>query len=65
MIKKVWPVIRFSLFIILGLMSTVFIDPELEGSFENYLGYALLLLASIDIVQFVYKRIKIKDKTEV
>ncbi|TFV95557.1 hypothetical protein E4S40_04890 [Algoriphagus kandeliae] len=43
-----WNVIRTILFIVIGLMNTVFIKAEDVGSFKNYLGYVLLVLGLID-----------------
>ena len=64
MIKKIWPVFRFCIFIVLGLMNTVFIKPELVGTLENYIGYALLVLALVDIVFFVKTKIQSKKAAD-
>ena len=53
-----WRITRTIIFLVGGLRSTVFIDSALTGSLENYLGYALLLLAIIDISTMVYEYIK-------
>lgn len=43
-----WTAIRTALFLIVGLMNTMFIRPEDIGTWKNYIGYALLFLALID-----------------
>ena len=46
--KKHWTIARTLLFIIVGLMNTVFIKPEDIGTWKNYVGYGFLLLAVVD-----------------
>jgi hypothetical protein len=46
--KKHWPIQRTILFIIIGLMNTVFIRPEDIGTWKNYVGYGFLLVAVVD-----------------
>ncbi|HKJ79738.1 MAG TPA: hypothetical protein VKA10_09385 [Prolixibacteraceae bacterium] len=47
-IKKHWAIVRTILFIVIGLMNTVFIRPEDTGSWNNNAGYGFLLLAVVD-----------------
>ena len=53
--KKYWYIIRTVLFYLIGLMNTIFIKPENIGSWENYLGYAILVIAVIDTIVIVRK----------
>lgn len=46
--KTTWTAIRTLLFIIIGLLNTVFIRPEDIGSWKNYAGYAFLIIAFFD-----------------
>lgn len=48
--KLKWQILRTFLFIIIGTMNTVLIRPEDVGSWKNYIGYALLIIALFDIV---------------
>jgi len=48
--KTRWTIIRTLLFLVVGLMNTVFIKTEDIGSWKNYVGYALLVFALIEIV---------------
>jgi len=57
--KQNWRIARTLLFVVVGLMNTVFIRPEDIGTWKNYLGYGLLLIAVIDIffiIKNYYKR---------
>lgn len=56
MLKITWPIIRILLFLVLGLMNTLWIRPEDVGSWKNYLGYVLLALAIYDIAWLLIKR---------
>jgi hypothetical protein len=56
--KISWPPIRTLLFIVLGLINTVFIKPEDLGSFKNYLGYGLLIMGLIDAFFLIRSKIK-------
>jgi hypothetical protein len=47
--KKNWTVIRTLLFVTIGLLNTVFIRPEDIGTWKNYIGYGLLIVAAADI----------------
>jgi len=47
--KQQWTIARTLLFVIVGLLNTVFIRPEDIGTWKNYLGYGFLLVAAIDI----------------
>ena len=53
MSKTVWRIMRSLLFLVVGLIGTVFIRPELKGTLENYIGYALLVLAAVDIASLI------------
>lgn len=63
--KKNWTVIRTLLFVIIGLLNTVFIRPEDIGTWKNYMGYGLLVVAATDMF-FLFKTYltgkKIKSK---
>ncbi len=54
--KITWPIIRILLFLVLGLMNTLWIRPEDVGSWKNYLGYVLLALAVFDIIWLLLKK---------
>ena len=58
--KLIWTIIRTIIFIVVGLLNTVFIRVEDIGSWENYLGYFFLLLAAIDT--FVIAKNLLKSK---
>jgi hypothetical protein len=62
--KVVWRLMRSLLFLVIGLMNTVFISSELIGSFEYYIGYALLLLAGMDVTSLAYEKYKSKSNYE-
>jgi len=51
--KTRWAIIRTLLFLVVGLMNTVFIKTEDVGSWKNYIGYALLVFALIEIIVLV------------
>jgi hypothetical protein len=53
--KKHWHIIRTAIFYLIGLMNTAFIKTENIGSWENYLGYAILILAVIDTIVIIKK----------
>jgi len=53
--KKYWYIIRTVLFYFIGLMNTIFIKPENIGSWENYLGYLILILAVVDTIVIIRK----------
>lgn len=59
--KFFWTIIRTLTFIIVGLMNTLLIRPGEIGSWKNYLGYALLLLAAYDIAMLIYRFIFKKE----
>ena len=48
MIRTIWHFIRTAIFYYLGLTYTVFINPVDAGTWKNYLGYLVLLLALFD-----------------
>jgi len=50
-----WAIVRTILFIVIGLMNTVFIRPEDIGTWKNYVGYGFLLRAVVDTF-FLIKR---------
>lgn len=60
MLKKNWRIIRTTLFIVIGLLNTVFISPDLKGTYQNYIGYALLVLAAVDIISMIISSFKKK-----
>lgn len=59
--NKYWPYIRTALFIIVGLLNTVFIRPEDIGTWKNYLGYALLVIGLIDALFLLRKSLSKED----
>ncbi len=59
--KFFWTIIRTFIFIVAGLMNTVWIRPADIGSWENYLGYVLLLFAAYDIAMLIYRFIVKKE----
>ena len=61
--KQNWTITRTLLFVIIGLLNTVFIRPEDIGTWKNYLGYGFLLIAFIDIF-FLVKRYFERNKNE-
>ena len=56
--KKYWPIIRTLTFLIVGVMNTILIRSEDIGSFKNYLGYLLLILAAVDIIINIVKKVR-------
>lgn len=60
--KKHWRIIRTAIFYLIGLMNTIFIKPENIGSWENYLGYLILLLAVVDTIVIIMKYLRNKKK---
>jgi len=58
--KKYWYIIRTVLFYFIGLMNTIFIKPENIGSWENYLGYLILILAVVDTIVIIRKYLRNK-----
>jgi hypothetical protein len=61
--KKHCPIVRTILFIIIGLMNTVFIRPEDIGTWKNYVGYGFLLVAVVDAF-FLIKQYFKRDNNE-
>ncbi len=55
---KIWRVIRTLTFIVVGLINTVFIRAEDVGSWKNYIGYLLIVLAIYDITAIVMGYLK-------
>ena len=53
--KKHWRIIRTAIFYLIGLMNTIFINPENIASWENYLGYLILILAVVDTIVIIRK----------
>ena len=56
--RFLWVVVRTITFVIVGLFNTVFIQPEDIGTWKNYLGYGLLILALIDVILLIKNRNK-------
>jgi hypothetical protein len=46
--KKHWPIARTILFIVIGLLNTIFIKHEDIGTWKNYAGFGFLLFAVVD-----------------
>jgi len=61
--KKHWAIARTILFIVIGLMNTVFIRPEDIGTWKNYVGYGFLLVAVVDTF-FLIKQYFKSNKNE-
>lgn len=59
--KLIWAVTRMLTFIIIGLFNTVLIRQEDIGSWKNYLGYAFLALALIDLY-LIFRSFKVQRK---
>lgn len=57
-LKKHWTIARTLLFVIIGLKNTVFIRPEDIGTWKNYVGYGVLLVAIVDIFFLVKQYLK-------
>ncbi|GGE40518.1 hypothetical protein [Psychroflexus planctonicus] len=57
-LKKHWTISRTLLFVIIGLKNTVFIRPEDIGTWKNYVGYGVLLVAIVDIFFLVKQYLK-------
>lgn len=53
--KKYWGIIRTIIFLVIGIKYTLFVNPELLGTWENYLGYLLLILGVIDSFLLIKK----------
>ena len=56
--KKYWPVLRTSTYIIIGLLNTAFIKSEDIGTWKNYVGYFFLTLVMVDVVVLFIKKKK-------
>lgn len=56
--KEHWAIARTLLFLIVGLLNTVFIRPEDIGTWKNYVGYGVLLVAIVDIFFLVKQYLK-------
>ena len=56
--KKKWNVFRTLTLIIVGLLNTALIRPGDIGSWKNYLGYLLLMVAAVDVAVFIWKKLK-------
>jgi hypothetical protein len=59
--KKYWGIIRTIIFLVIGIKYTLFIKPELLGTWENYLGYLLLILGVIDSFLLIKKYFRSKS----
>ena len=55
---KYWQIFRTLIFIFVGLINTIFIRTEDIGSWKNYIGYILLLLALYDVTVITTNYIK-------
>ena len=53
--RAVWHLQRTALFWIIGLLNTLLIRPEDAGSWKNWVGWALLLVAVLDSVALFRK----------
>ena len=52
-----WSISTIICLIIVGLMNTVFLKPEDIGTWKNYIGYAFLIGAVLNIV-YLFRYIK-------
>ena len=59
--KTHWAFARTLLLLIVGLLNTVFIRSEDIGTWKNYVGYAVLLLAIVDVFFLVQHYLKCKN----
>ena len=50
-----WAIPRTILFWVIGIMNTILIRPEDTGTWKNYLGYGILLLAVIDTIFLILR----------
>lgn len=62
--KLTWHVTRTLLFWIIGLFNTIMIKPEDVGTWKNYLGYVILLIAVADTIYIAVKLIKNRNSQE-
>lgn len=53
--KNSWAILRILTFYIVGMFNTELIKQEDLGTWKNYLGYLLLLIAVIDTIAFIKK----------
>ncbi len=53
--KNIWTIFRILTFYIVGMFNTVLIKQEDVGTWKNYLGFLLLLIALIDTIVFIKK----------
>ncbi|MCL6099760.1 MAG: hypothetical protein M1391_14430 [Bacteroidetes bacterium] len=51
--NKWWIIFRIVVFVVLGLLYTVFISPEEMGTWKYYFGFVLLFIALVDVVRLV------------
>lgn len=54
--KNSWTILRTLTFYIVGLFNTLLIKSEDVGTWKNYLGYLLLLIALTDTILLVNKK---------
>jgi len=47
--KRNWTILNIITFTVIGLMNTVFLKPEDVGTWKNYVGYAFLLIAVVEL----------------
>ena len=51
-----WPRFHSYIFLLLGLMNTVFIKEQDVGTYKNYLGYAFLVFVFLEmLIHFINK----------
>ncbi len=58
--KTTWSYARVALFWVVGLMNTVWVAPEAVDTWTHYIGYAFLVLATIETIVLVYQFFKKK-----
>ena len=62
MIKFAWNYARTIFFYLIGILNTLFIKPEEIGTWKNYLGYAILIVAVVDTIFLVKNIVKHKRR---
>ena len=52
-VKLTWYFVRTVMFLFVGLRLTIFIEPSEQGTLENYLGIAMLVIVVIDSIGLI------------
>ncbi len=59
--KKYWTVTTIIALVMVGLMNTVLLRPEDVGTWKNYVGYAFLILAVLNII-YLFRQFKMEKR---